>query len=97
MKDTDLGTRDKRGFWKPNELITYSPLIKFPIRFLKILTWLFLYPGYLFPWGAFFIILSTVLWLYFTPSLDIHEPKKRFKVIKCNQNNNKKLSVEKVV
>ena len=31
--------------------------------------------------------------LYFTPSLDTQEPKKRFKVKKCNQKRSKKLSV----
>ena len=70
MKDTDLGNRDKRGFWKPNELISYSPLFTFPIRILKILSWLFLYPGFILPWGAFFIGLSAILWIYFTPSFE---------------------------
>ena len=70
MKDTDLGTRDKRGFWKPKELISYSPLFTFPIRLLKILSWLFLFPGFIFPWGAFFIVLSAILWLYLTPPLE---------------------------
>ena len=64
MKDTDLGTRDKRGFWKPKELINYGPLFSFPTHLLKILSWLFLYPGFIFPWGAFFIVLSAILWLY---------------------------------
>ena len=70
MKDTDLGNRDKRGFWKPNELISYSPLFTFPIRILKILSWFFLYPGFILPWGAFFIGLSAILWIYFTPSFE---------------------------
>ena len=35
--------------------------------------------------------------LYFTPSLDAHEPKKRFNVIKCNQKTSKKLSIENIV
>ena len=70
MKDTDLGIRDRRGFWKPNELIRFSPLLTFPIRFFKILAWLFLYPGFIFPWGAFFIVLSALLWLYLTPSFE---------------------------
>ena len=70
MKDSDLGTRDKRGFWKPKELISYGPLFTFPIRLLKILSWLFLFPGFIFPWGAFFIVLSAILWLYLTPSFE---------------------------
>ena len=70
MKDTDLGTRDKRGFWKPKELINYGPLFSFPTHLLKILSWLFLYPGFIFPWGAFFIMLSAILWLYLTPSFE---------------------------
>ena len=35
--------------------------------------------------------------LYFTPSLDTHEPKKRFKVKKCIQKTSKKLSVANTV
>ena len=31
--------------------------------------------------------------LYFTPSLETQEPKKRFNAKKCNQNINKKLSI----
>ena len=34
---------------------------------------------------------------YFTASLDTQEPKKRFNTKKCNQNNNKKLSVANTV
>ena len=36
IEDTDTGTKDKRGYWKPNELISFSPLLTFPIRFFKI-------------------------------------------------------------
>ena len=35
--------------------------------------------------------------LYFTPSLAIHDPKKRFKAMKCIQKIIKKLSVAKMV
>ena len=70
MEEQNFGTRDKRGFWKPNELIGYGPLLAFPIRILKILSWLLLYPGFLLPWGIFFIFLASILWLYLTPSME---------------------------
>ena len=70
MEEQNFGTRDKRGFWKPNELIGYGPLIAFPIRIFKILSWLLLYPGFLLPWGIFFIFLASILWLYLTPSME---------------------------
>ena len=35
--------------------------------------------------------------LYLIPSLDIHDPRKRFRAIKCNQKKSKKLSVAKAV
>ena len=70
MEEQDFGTRDKRGFWKPNELIGYGPLLTFPIRILKILSWLLLYPGFLLPWGIFFIFLASILWLYLTSSME---------------------------
>ena len=35
--------------------------------------------------------------LYFTPSLDTHDPKKIFKAKKCNQKKSKKLSVANII
>ena len=35
--------------------------------------------------------------LYFTTSLETQDPKKRFKAKKCNQNINKKPSIENIV
>ena len=35
--------------------------------------------------------------LYLTPSLEIHDPKKRFRAKKCNQKISKKLSVANIV
>ena len=48
-EDTDLGLRDKRGFWKPNEIIKYSPLLKFPIRFYRV------HKNVLLKWDSFFL------------------------------------------
>ena len=47
IKDTDLGKRDKRGYWRPNKKLTYGPVLVWPFRPIAFLKWLFLYPGFI--------------------------------------------------
>ena len=54
MKDTDLGTRDKRGFWKPKELINYGPLFSFPTHLLKNTILAFFISRFYFSVGCIF-------------------------------------------
>ena len=69
VDDTKLGTRDKRGDWKPNKLSTSAPIFHWPLNLFKILKWLIGIPGYTIPWNFFYGALAVIMWLYFTPSL----------------------------
>lgn len=62
--------RDERGFWQP-ERGTAPPGILFdwPPKPVKILKWLFGFPGYLFPWTAIYTAIATLTWLYLQPAL----------------------------
>ena len=42
MIDEELGTRDKKGDWKPSYLFSYGPLFEFPVKPLNIVKWVFL-------------------------------------------------------
>ena len=70
MDDALFGTRDKRGDWKPNKLNEYPPVFVWPARPVKFVKWLFGYPGYILLWNLFFAVLSILLWLYATPSME---------------------------
>jgi sterol desaturase/sphingolipid hydroxylase (fatty acid hydroxylase superfamily) len=61
--------RDKRGDWKPSNLIEPSPLFAWPFRPVAVIKWAFGYPGYLLPWVAFYAIISIATWAYLTPDL----------------------------
>ncbi|PPR54820.1 MAG: hypothetical protein CFH16_00136 [Alphaproteobacteria bacterium MarineAlpha5_Bin6] len=56
--------------WKPKETLKFSPLFLTPFNIKEIFKWLFLYPGQILPWSLFFILLSSVVWIYLSPSLD---------------------------
>lgn len=60
-----VGTRDKRGDWRPNEPLQTGPLLQFPWQPLKVVAWL---PKYLFPYNLAFFVVASILWLYTTPS-----------------------------
>lgn len=65
MDDLQLGIRDKRGHWRPNDALKVSPLLAFPWSLKRVLTWL---PSYFLPWNALFFGLATVSWLWLTPT-----------------------------
>ena len=56
--------------WKPKENLKFSPLFSNPFNLKAIFKWLFFYPGQILPWSLFFILLSSVIWIYLSPSLD---------------------------
>ena len=49
MKDTALGTRDKRGFWRPSKKLNYGPFLVWPFRVWFFLIWLLGYPVFILP------------------------------------------------
>jgi hypothetical protein len=51
MDDSKYGKEDKRGYWKPDDLIQYPRVFVWPPQLLGVAKWL---PKYLFPWADFF-------------------------------------------
>lgn len=66
MDDTDQGTRDARGFWRPTEPLTYPRVLVWPPDALGLLRWL---PAYLWPWNALYLGIACVAWFWLTPPL----------------------------
>jgi sterol desaturase/sphingolipid hydroxylase (fatty acid hydroxylase superfamily) len=69
MDDTDFGTRNKRGDWKPNKPYHYAPLFIWPPRPWALIRWLLWFPGYFLPWNLLFAGFALVMWLYLTPDM----------------------------
>ncbi|WP_018320908.1 sterol desaturase family protein [Bradyrhizobium sp. WSM2793] len=70
MADTKHGARDRRGYWTPNRRPKRAPVFVWPAQPKKFLTWLFGYPGFLWPWNSLYFAISLVAWIYLTPSLN---------------------------
>ena len=70
MDESTLGTRDKRGFWRPNTKLNYGPVLVWPFKVWIFLKWLFGYPGYIFPWNLLYIGITLIAWFYLTPSIE---------------------------
>ncbi len=64
-----LGRRDRRGDWRPENLITPPPLFVWPPRPLAMAKWVFGFPGYLLPWNVLWALLATISWLFLTPDM----------------------------
>jgi sterol desaturase/sphingolipid hydroxylase (fatty acid hydroxylase superfamily) len=67
MDDSDFGSEDKRGYWKPKDLIRYPDVFVWPPQVIGVLKWL---PNYLFPWGLIYGGLALLVWTFLTPSVD---------------------------
>ncbi len=63
-------SRDKRGNWRPPDLIQLPPLCAWPPQPVGVLKWLFGYPGYFLPWGVLYMALPLITWSYLTPDLE---------------------------
>ena len=69
MTDSTLGTRDKRGNWRPPYIIQKPIFMTWPLKPVAVLKFFFGWPGYLWPWNAFFFAFPLVAWFYMTPPL----------------------------
>ena len=47
MLDENIGTRNKKGDWKPSYLFSYGPLFELPFRPFIILKWILQQEEYL--------------------------------------------------
>ena len=64
MDDSTLGTRDKRGDWKPNYKLEIAPFWNWPPNLMKVLKWI---PSFLFPWNAFHLAVTLIYWFFLLP------------------------------
>ena len=69
MAETTLGTRDKRGNWRPPYIIEKPIFMTWPLSPVAVLKFFFGWPGYLWPWNVLFFAFPLVAWLYMTPPL----------------------------
>lgn len=63
------GFRNAKGEWRPPYPVQYAPLLTWPPRPRAALTWLFGYPGFLWPWNTAYFALTLVTWYWFQPPL----------------------------
>ena len=69
MAESTLGTRDADGDWRPPYVLETPAPLAWPPRPLAVVKWLFGWPGYLWPWNAFFFAFPLVSWFFLTPAL----------------------------
>ncbi|MCP5151696.1 MAG: sterol desaturase family protein [Ectothiorhodospiraceae bacterium] len=70
MSDATAGVRSGGGGWRPPGAIALAPINTWPPRPAATARWLFGFPGYLWPYNAFWLLVSVVTWAYLTPELD---------------------------
>jgi sterol desaturase/sphingolipid hydroxylase (fatty acid hydroxylase superfamily) len=61
---------ERRRGYRPDLTVAKHPVFQWPPQPVAIFRWLFGFPGYLWPWPAFFLGVALVSWLYLTPDLE---------------------------
>jgi sterol desaturase/sphingolipid hydroxylase (fatty acid hydroxylase superfamily) len=69
-KGQEYGTRDARGHWTPPYPAGYAPLFEWPWQPVKILKWLFGFPGLLWPFNTFIFLFAFLTVAYVQPSIE---------------------------
>ncbi len=67
MDETEVGSRDRRGYFTPHERLTIAPMWRRPWRFPAFLAWL---PHYFLPWNVLFMASGLAFWVWLTPSTE---------------------------
>jgi sterol desaturase/sphingolipid hydroxylase (fatty acid hydroxylase superfamily) len=67
VDDTQFGTRDIRGNWRPSKRLTYPDVFVWPIRPLRLLRWI---PEYVLSWNLFYAVVAVGVWFFLTPSIE---------------------------
>jgi sterol desaturase/sphingolipid hydroxylase (fatty acid hydroxylase superfamily) len=73
MDDSAFGKEDGRGFWVPNNPVSYGPFFTWPPHAKALMKWFFGFPGYLLPWNVFYAVAAVLIWALLTPSLETME------------------------
>lgn len=55
--------------WRPAEPIELAPLGDWPVRPGRLLAWFLGYPGYIWPFNAFWLAVTIAIWTWATPDL----------------------------
>lgn len=66
--ETQRGARDKRGHWRPSDLIDYAPVVAWPPQPRKLAKWVIGGMGWL-PWPAACAAVAIFFWIFLTPSM----------------------------
>ena len=67
----EYGTRDARGYWKPPYPARYPPLFDWPLNPKAVFTWLFGFPGLLWPFNLAIFLIAFLTITFFQPALEI--------------------------
>ena len=69
MADSTSSGRNSRGEWRPQNPILLAPINNWPIKFPIATKWFFGFPGFIWPYNAFWLGLTILTWAYLTPEL----------------------------
>lgn len=61
--------RNDRGEWAPPNSVKPTPLFMWPPQPLKVLKWIFSYPGFLWPWNGIYLGITVFIWQFLQPPL----------------------------
>jgi len=67
MDETDIGTRDARGHWRPDKPLSYPAIFSSDINLAGFTRWL---KGFLFGWNLGWALLAVLFWVWLTPPLE---------------------------
>ncbi len=69
MAGSTSSERNAAGDWRPSAAITLAPINAWPPAPAKVAKWAFRFPGFLWPYNAFWLLVAVVTWTWLTPSL----------------------------
>jgi len=69
MTDATADGRNARGEWRPEAPVSLAPINHWPMQPKAVTKWMFGYPGFLWPYNAFWLAISVVTWVWLTPEL----------------------------
>jgi sterol desaturase/sphingolipid hydroxylase (fatty acid hydroxylase superfamily) len=69
---TDLIESESYGGWQPESRLQVAPVFVWPLRPWRLFVYLFGFPGYLWPWNAFYAAMPLLSWLLLTDAARMH-------------------------
>ena len=59
----------KQGDWRPAYPVALAPINTWPLQLQALSRWFFGWPGYLWPYNAFWVVVAVITWVFLTPGL----------------------------